>query len=298
MVTVVSVSLVSFCFLRPLKSKHAKEVAVEITEIFLEVGCPHILQSDNGRTTNPKRAVRETDLVIEAIHEDFDEKRNLFKLIDKSAPEDTIFATTTNSLTIGGFAQKSTRVERFVGIHFFYPVPETKLVEIIKVSITNKNTVDAISAWCKNIGKIPVICNDSAGFIVNRLLLSYITEAIRMMERADASAHDIDTAMKLATGSPIGPIQLADYMGHDNILQLMENWRSREPENRLFAPCVSQKYLVQRGMLGVKSGQGYYKYNDLKYWVTTFSHKFKNKSDWLRQYQIWRRAAEKRRANN
>uniref|UniRef100_A0A6P7FM04 Hydroxyacyl-coenzyme A dehydrogenase, mitochondrial-like n=1 Tax=Diabrotica virgifera virgifera TaxID=50390 RepID=A0A6P7FM04_DIAVI len=244
-------------------------------------------------TTDPTKAVIDADLVIEAIPERLDKKQELFKRIDKAASPKTIFASTTNSFSIGSFAENSTRIQRFVGLHFFYPVPETKLVEIVKVSVTSKETLDSVTAWCKDVGKTPVICNDSAGFIVNRLLLSYITEAIRMTERADATAEDIDIAMKLATGSSMGPIQLADHLGHDKILNLLAAWKSREPNNDFLTPSPSQKLLVQQGKLGTKTGEGYYKYNDLKHWITNYSHRFKNKQHWLKHYQLWKKNCEK-----
>ncbi|CAG9858782.1 unnamed protein product [Phyllotreta striolata] len=209
-------------------------------------------------TTDHSEAVKDTDLIIEAIPEDIDEKIRLFKRLNALAPPETIFATTTDSLSIRKLAEKSSRIERFVGLHFFHPAASSKLVEIVKNYWTSRETLENTT----------VVCNDSPGFIVNRLLLTYITEAIRMMEREEATRKDIDKAMRSIMGENLGPFEMADQIGHDTITKLVEAWRYREPENMIFQPCSSQKSLIEKGKLGVKSGEGYYKYDDLSYWVS------------------------------
>ncbi|VEN53162.1 unnamed protein product [Callosobruchus maculatus] len=151
-----------------------------------------------------------------------------------------------------------------------------KLLEVIRTPETSHDTYTAMMEWGKSIGKVCITCKDTPGFVVNRLLVPYIAEAIRMMERVfvtvcilqarvtfsgDASARDIDTAMKLGAGHPMGPIELADYVGHDTNLHILEGWHKKYPDNPLFVPCDSERELVRQGKLGVKAGEGYYKYN-------------------------------------
>ncbi|VEN53161.1 unnamed protein product [Callosobruchus maculatus] len=136
-----------------------------------------------------------------------------------------------------------------------------KLLEVIRTPETSHDTYTAMMEWGKSIGKVCITCKDTPGFVVNRLLVPYIAEAIRMMERGDASARDIDTAMKLGAGHPMGPIELADYVGHDTNLHILEGWHKKYPDNPLFVPCDSERELVRQGKLGVKAGEGYYKYN-------------------------------------
>ncbi|CAH1997312.1 unnamed protein product [Acanthoscelides obtectus] len=211
--------------------------------------------------TNPEDAVKDSDLVVEAIVEKLEVKHDLFKKLDKAAPEKTIFASNTSSLSIGDIASVTNRKDRFGGLHFFNPVPVMKLLEVIRTSETSQDTYTAMMEWGKSIGKVCITCKDTPGFVVNRLLVPYLAEAIRMMERGDASARDIDTAMKLGAGHPMGPLELADYVGHDTNLHILEGWHKKFPDNPLFVPCESERKLVQEGKLGVKTGEGYYKYN-------------------------------------
>ncbi|KAF7265818.1 hypothetical protein GWI33_020888 [Rhynchophorus ferrugineus] len=218
-------------------------------------------QSRLKGSTNPSDAVKDSDLVVEAIVENMSVKHKLFKALDEAAPPKTLFASNTSSLSIGEIAAVVNRKDKFGGLHFFNPVPVMKLLEIVRIPEQSEETYQAFVAWGKAIRKTCVTCKDTPGFIVNRLLVPYIAEAIRMMERGDASPRDIDIAMKLGAGYPMGPIELADYVGHDTTASIIQGWHEKFPDNPLFNPCESTKRLVQEKKLGVKTGEGYYKYN-------------------------------------
>ncbi|XP_066251929.1 hydroxyacyl-coenzyme A dehydrogenase, mitochondrial-like [Euwallacea similis] len=212
-------------------------------------------------STDPSGAVQDADLVVEAIVENIDIKHKLFKSLDSAAPPKTLFASNTSSLSISEIASVVNRKDRFGGLHFFNPVPVMKLLEIVRIPEQSEETYQAFLEWGKSIGKACVTCKDTPGFIVNRLLVPYMAEAVRLMERGDASPKDIDTAMKLGAGYPMGPIELADYVGLDTTLAVIEGWYKKYPDNPLFKPCSSTQKLVQQKKLGVKTGEGYYKYN-------------------------------------
>ncbi|XP_060523309.1 hydroxyacyl-coenzyme A dehydrogenase, mitochondrial-like [Cylas formicarius] len=212
-------------------------------------------------STDLSEAVRDSDLVVEAIVENLDVKHKLFGALDKAAPPKTLFASNTSSLSIGDIASVTDRKDRFGGLHFFNPVPVMKLLEVVRIPEQSEQTYQAFMAWGKAIGKTCITCKDTPGFVVNRLLVPYLAEAIRMMERGDASPRDIDIAMKLGAGYPMGPIELADYVGHDTTLSIIEGWHKKFPDKQLFVPCESLKEKVREGKLGVKTGEGYYKYN-------------------------------------
>lgn len=215
-------------------------------------------------TVNITEAVEKSDLVVEAIVEKMPIKHELFSKIDSVAPQNTIFASNTSSLSIQEIASVTKRKDRFVGLHFFNPVPVMKLLEVIRIPETSDATYDAVIAWGKAVGKVTVTCKDTPGFIVNRLLVPLMCEAVRMMERGDASARDIDTAMKLGAGHPMGPFELADYVGHDTTNSIVEGWHKKYPDNPLFEPLKSMQKLVAEGKLGLKTGEGYYKYEKKK----------------------------------
>ncbi|KAG5869218.1 hypothetical protein JTB14_023525 [Gonioctena quinquepunctata] len=204
--------------------------------------------------------IEKTDLVVEAIVENLELKHKLFKSLDDAAPEKTIFASNTSSLSIAEIASVTKRLDRFGGLHFFNPVPIMKLLEVVRIPETTEETYQAMMAWGKAIGKTCITCKDTPGFVVNRLLVPYITEAVRMLERGDASAQDIDTAMKLGAGYPMGPIELADYTGLDTGHFILEGWHKKYPDNPLFKPTEIQGKLVREGKLGRKTGEGFYKY--------------------------------------
>lgn len=205
--------------------------------------------------------VKNTDLVIEAIVENIKVKHELFSSIDKVAPNHTIFTSNTSSLPITEIASVTQRKDRFGGLHFFNPVPVMRLLEVIRTPDTSDETYNRIRAFGESVGKTCVACKDTPGFVVNRLLVPYMAESIRLLERGDASARDIDIAMKLGAGYPMGPIELADYVGLDTTNNILKGWHEKDPQNPLFKPLPSVEKLVKEGKLGVKTGEGFYTYN-------------------------------------
>jgi 3-hydroxyacyl-CoA dehydrogenase len=214
-------------------------------------------------TTDLENSVKDNcDLLIEAIVENMKIKQDMFTKLDKVAPSSTIFASNTSSLPITEMASVTQRKDKFGGLHFFNPVPVMKLVEVIRIADTSEQTFDTLLSFGKAVQKVPVSCKDTPGFIVNRLLVPYMAEAIRLLERGDASARDIDTAMKLGAGYPMGPIELLDYVGLDTNKFILEGWHKMDPENPLYKPSEMLNKLVEEGKLGLKTGEGLYKYKD------------------------------------
>uniref|UniRef100_A0A5F9CYQ8 Hydroxyacyl-coenzyme A dehydrogenase, mitochondrial n=1 Tax=Oryctolagus cuniculus TaxID=9986 RepID=A0A5F9CYQ8_RABIT len=211
-------------------------------------------------TTDAASVVHSTDLVVEAIVENLKVKNELFQRLDKFAAEHTIFASNTSSLQITSIANATTRQDRFAGLHFFNPVPVMKLVEVIKTPMTSQKTFESLVDFTKALGKHPVSCKDTPGFIVNRLLVPYLMEAIRLYERGDASKEDIDTAMKLGAGYPMGPFELLDYVGLDTTKFIIDGWHEMDSKNPLFQPSQSLNQLVAEKKFGKKTGEGYYKH--------------------------------------
>ncbi|KAM9856720.1 hydroxyacyl-coenzyme A dehydrogenase, mitochondrial [Aulostomus maculatus] len=205
-------------------------------------------------------AVQSTDLVLEAIVENLKIKQDLFGGLDKLAPAHTIFASNTSSLPVSDIARSTSRLDRFGGLHFFNPVPMMKLVEVIGTSATSQETFDSLLNFSKALGKTPVSCKDTPGFIVNRLLVPYMMEAIRLHERGHGSKEDIDIAMKLGAGYPMGPFELLDYVGLDTAKFIMDGWSAMDPENPLFTQSELLNKLVAEGKYGKKTGEGFYKY--------------------------------------
>ncbi|XP_068126672.1 hydroxyacyl-coenzyme A dehydrogenase, mitochondrial [Hyperolius riggenbachi] len=214
--------------------------------------------SNLSTSTDPAAVVHSTDLVVEAIVENLEVKHELFKRLDKFAPEHTIFASNTSSLPITDIANSTTRQDRFGGLHFFNPVPMMKLVEV--TPMTSQTTFDSLMDFSRALGKTAVVCKDTPGFVVNRLLVPYLMEAVRLYERGDASKEDIDVAMKLGAGYPMGPMELLDYVGLDTSKFIMDGWHKMDPENPLFAPSELLDKLVAENKLGKKTGEGFYKY--------------------------------------
>ncbi|XP_077156763.1 hydroxyacyl-coenzyme A dehydrogenase, mitochondrial [Paroedura picta] len=211
-------------------------------------------------STDPVSVVHSTDLVVEAIVENVAVKNELFKTLDKFAPEHTIFASNTSSLPITEMANATTRQDRFGGLHFFNPVPLMKLVEVVKAPMTSQKTFESLMDFTRALGKTPVTCKDTPGFVVNRLLVPYLVESVRLFERGDASKEDIDVAMKLGAGYPMGPFELLDYVGLDTTKYIIDGWHQLEPGNPLFAPSPLVNKLVEEKKLGRKTGEGFYKY--------------------------------------
>lgn len=216
-------------------------------------------------STKPQEAVSDAHLVVEAVVENIKLKQDLFHDISKAAPGSAILASNTSSLPISQIAKNldAQRKQRFIGLHFFNPVPQMKLVEVVRTEESDSQAIDDAVAFVKGIGKTPAVCKDTPGFIVNRLLLPYMMEAVRLLERDVASAKDIDTAMKLGAGYPMGPFELCDYVGLDTLKYITDGWYKDDgalKDSPIFAPSKKLDDLVANGRLGVKSGKGFYDY--------------------------------------
>ncbi|KAF9349612.1 hypothetical protein BGX26_012114 [Mortierella sp. AD094] len=212
-------------------------------------------------STDSEAASKDADLIIEAIVENLTVKQQLFAMLDKVAPEHALFCSNTSSLPIGEIAKATKRGDRFGGLHFFNPVPQMKLVEVIRTSETSQDSFDSFMDVCTRMKKTPISCKDTPGFVVNRLLVPYMMESIRIVERGEASPQDVDTAMKLGAGFPMGPFELLDFVGLDTTKFIVDGWRKEgKIDANLVAPIKVLDDLVAKGHLGRKSGQGFYSY--------------------------------------
>ena len=206
------------------------------------------------------KGLSDCDLVVEAIVENLDVKKKLFAELGRLCKPTTIFASNTSSFSIGEMGTASGRPERMVGLHFFNPVQLMKLVEVVRTKQTSSEVFAEAKAFGEACGKAPVAASDTPGFIVNRLLVPYLAEAIRMVERGDATPADIDAGMTLGCGYPMGPFTLLDYVGLDTTLFILDGWHKLEPANPLFAPPKLLTDKVKAGKLGRKTGEGFFKW--------------------------------------
>jgi len=205
------------------------------------------------------------DIIIEAIIENLDEKRGTYRQLDELCKPETIFASNTSSLSITEMmtATSSERQRRFIGMHFFNPVPLMKLVEVVKTILTDDDVYEQAVEFGRKLGKVPVRAGDKTGFIVNRLLVPYMLDSIRALEEGVGSIVDIDNAMKLGCGYPMGPFTLGDFVGLDTTYYIAEIMFNEFREKR-FAPPPLLKRMVLAGLYGRKSGRGFYDYKDPK----------------------------------
>jgi 3-hydroxybutyryl-CoA dehydrogenase len=203
------------------------------------------------------------EIVIEAIIESMDEKNQTYTRLDQICPPETIFASNTSSLSITQMmtATSAERQRRFIGMHFFNPVPVMKLVEVVRTILTDPEVFAAATEFGREIGKVPVQTSDRTGFIVNRLLVPYMLDSIRALEEGVASIVDIDNAMKLGCGYPMGPLTLGDFVGLDTTYYIA-NIMFDEFKEKRFAPPPLLKRMVLAGLYGRKSGRGFYDYSD------------------------------------
>ena len=199
------------------------------------------------------------DLIVEAIIENVEEKAKAFGVLDGLVGERTIFCSNTSSLCITELAARTRRPDRFAGLHFFNPVPLMKLVEVIRALTTSDDTYQKVFAFAQSLGKDPITAPDKPGFIVNRLLVPYLLDAIRAYENGLGTLEDIDKGMKLGTGYPMGPFTLLDFVGLDTTYYIA-NIMFDEYREPAYAPPPLLKRMVLAGRLGKKSGQGFYKY--------------------------------------
>ncbi|KAB0379212.1 hypothetical protein FD755_006996 [Muntiacus reevesi] len=188
--------------------------------------------------------VHSTDLMVEAIVENLQMTNELFKRLGKFAVEHTLFASNISSLQVTSLANSTTRQDQFAGLHFFNPVPLMKLVEVIKTPMTSQKTFESLLDLSKALGKHPVACKDIPGFIMNHLLVPYLIEAVRLYERGDMSKEDVNTAMKLGPGYPMGPFECLDYVRLDTTKFILDGWHEMDSKNPLFQPSPSLNKLV------------------------------------------------------
>ena len=205
--------------------------------------------------------LRDSDVIVEAIVEQLPAKRELFSSLDSLCPPSTIFSSNTSSLTIIEIAAATKRPERFVGLHFFNPVPVMKLVEVVRTIATDAAVYEEMVAFGAKLGKTPVRAQDSGGFIVNRLLVPYLLDAIRALEERVGSVVDIDNSMKLGCGYPMGPFTLLDFVGLDTTYYISQIMFEEYKEKRFAAPPLLKR-MVLAGWYGKKSGRGFYDYSD------------------------------------
>jgi 3-hydroxybutyryl-CoA dehydrogenase len=211
-------------------------------------------------TSSDIKDVKSCDIVIEAIVENMDVKTKVFSELDEHAPKHAILATNTSSLPITEIAAATNRPDQVIGMHFMNPVPVMKLVEIIRGLQSSDETYKAIEAMAKTLNKTPVEVNDFPGFVSNRVLMPMINEAIYTVYEGVASPEDIDTVMKLGTNHPMGPLTLADFIGLDTCLYIMEVLYEGFGDSK-YRPCPLLRQYVKAGWLGKKSGRGFYEYN-------------------------------------
>lgn len=211
------------------------------------------------RFTTDLADVAGADIVIEAVTEDLTIKNEIWKALDAVSPRETIFASNTSSLTIAAMAAATRRADRFVGLHFFNPVPLMPLVEVVRTVTTSAATFERARAFAQSLGKEAVAAKDTSGFIVNRLLVPYMLDAVRALEQGVASMTDIDTAMRLGCGHPMGPFTLLDFVGNDTAFRIAEIMFDEYRETR-YAPPPLLKRMVLAGLTGRKSKRGFYDY--------------------------------------
>jgi 3-hydroxybutyryl-CoA dehydrogenase len=226
-------------------------IPVEIKETALQNIVTH---------TSLATAVQNAELVVEAATENIELKLDIFKQINEHAPENCILASNTSSISITKIASVTSRPEQVIGMHFMNPVPVMKLVEIIKGYSTKKEIAEIISDLSKKLGKVPCVVNDYPGFIANRILMPMINEAVYSLYEGVAGVEEIDTVMKLGMAHPMGPLQLADFIGLDVCLSIL-NVLLEGFGNPKYAPCPLLVNMVTSKNLGVKTGEGFYKYS-------------------------------------
>jgi 3-hydroxybutyryl-CoA dehydrogenase len=257
-------------------------VVLEVEQRFLDKGFAGIDKSlgkfvEKGKMTAEQKAevmgrlkattsnadLADCDIVIEAIIENKELKKSTYAALDKIVKPDAIFSSNTSSLTITELSMATTRAKQFVGLHFFNPVPMMKLVEVVRTILTSDEAFNDAFEFAKKLGKEPIACRDNSGFVVNRLLVPYILDAIRALEEGAGSIEDIDKGMVLGCGHPMGPFTLLDFVGLDTTYYITEVMFEEYREKRFAAPPLLKK-MVMAGRYGRKSGAGFYDYSGEK----------------------------------
>jgi 3-hydroxybutyryl-CoA dehydrogenase len=210
-------------------------------------------------TTTKLEDLEACDLVIEAVVEDLALKKETFAVLDRICSAPAIFCSNTSSLTITELSAATKRPDRFAGLHFFNPVPVMKLVEVVRTIATSDDTVETVFEFAKSLGKEPIRAHDNSGFVVNRLLVPYLLDAVRALEEGVGTREDIDRGMELGCGHPMGPLKLLDFVGLDTTYSIAEIMYNEYREKR-FAPPPLLKRMVLAGRYGRKSGRGFYEY--------------------------------------
>jgi 3-hydroxybutyryl-CoA dehydrogenase len=253
-------------------------IGVEPTEEALESGRGHLRNSTDRavrrgklseadrdalvgrvRFTTSMEDLADADLVVEAVPERLDLKQEIFAAVDKICRPDTILATNTSSLSVTEISVATARPSKVVGMHFFNPAPVLRLVEVVRTVVTEQEVVEDVSALAKRLGKTPVVIGDKAGFIANALLFGYLNHAVSMLESHYATREDIDAAMRLGCGYPMGPLALLDLIGLDTAYEILDTMY-RQSRDRLHAPTPILKQMVTAGLRGRKTGKGFYTY--------------------------------------
>ena len=254
-------------------------VVRDVSQALLDRGRAGILKSlarmvDKGMITSDARdaslgrlrfvtelaELKDRDIIVEAVTEDLDLKNGIWRELDRACPPETMFASNTSSLTIGSMAGATHRPDRFVGLHFFNPVPMMPLVEVIRTGTTSDQTFERAYSFARALGKEPVAATDSPGFIVNLLLVPFLLDAARAREHGTASTADIDRAMQLGCGHPMGPLSLMDYIGLDTVVRIADIMVEAYVESRYEAPALLRR-MVSAGHHGRKTGKGFYDYS-------------------------------------
>jgi 3-hydroxybutyryl-CoA dehydrogenase len=215
------------------------------------------------RTTTRLEDLADCDIIIEAIIENLETKKETFAALDAACKPETIFCSNTSSLTITEMSAATSRPDRFAGLHFFNPVPVMKLVEVVRTISTSEETEKTVYDFAKSLGKEPIRAHDNSGFVVNRLLVPYLLDAVRALEEGVGTREDIDRGMELGCGHPMGPLRLLDFVGLDTTYAIAEIMFNEYREKR-FAPPPLLKRLVLAGRFGKKSGRGFYEYGETK----------------------------------
>jgi 3-hydroxybutyryl-CoA dehydrogenase len=215
---------------------------------------------DNINGTTKLDDLKDCDLICEAVVENISEKLTLYKQLDPIVKKEGIFVSNTSSLSITEMGASTSRPAQFCGLHFFNPVPVMKLVEVVRTVATSDETYKTARAFAEKLGKVVVSCKDSPGFVVNRLLIPYLTDAIRAYQDGVATREDIDSGMKLGCGHPMGPLELTDFIGLDTVYYIAEILFEEFKDHHYAAPPLL-KAMVKAGYLGRKSGRGFYDYS-------------------------------------